>query len=162
MEKWIMLQQWFEVFESFYLLWIHAYFSCHPLQRCKLNPEIIPDACPLDYASTKPVEQIGFTLVYVLTSTRLAALHICSSLLQQSEALWNKYTGHDAANQLNLATSRQEVMHWNNNMTSGYFSKWNTLCWRQHTNLKKEPNTSSSTNPSVRNTLCWCFYNPCL
>ena len=30
---------------------------------------------------------------------------------------------HDAAIQLNLAPSRQEVKHWNNIITSGYFSK---------------------------------------
>ena len=32
-------------------------------------------------------------------------------------------------------------------------------CWHQHKNLKKETNTSSSTNPSVGNTLCCCVYN---
>ena len=30
---------------------------------------------------------------------------------------------HDAASQLNLAPSRQEVKHRNNNITSGYISK---------------------------------------
>ena len=43
---------------------------------------------------------------------------------------------HDAAIQPNLAQSRQEVTHWNYNLTSG-----------------------SSTNPSVGNTLCCCVSN---
>ena len=91
------------------------------------------------------------------------------SQLQQSGAFQHKYAGvlfyfwqmpeHDAAIQPNLAQSTQEVTHRNNNITSGYFSKYNPPCWRQHTNLKKETITSSSSNPSVRITSCCCFYN---
>ena len=42
------------------------------------NPEIPPDKCPLRYVSVTPAELIDLTPVYVLTSTRSAALHICS------------------------------------------------------------------------------------
>ena len=41
---------------------------------------------------------------------------------------------HNAALQLNFALSRQEVMRRNSNITTGYFSKWNTPCWH----LKKD------------------------
>ena len=53
------------------------------------------DMCPLHFVSVTPAELIGFTftLVYVLTSSRSAALRVCSVQLRQSGALQNSYTG---------------------------------------------------------------------
>ena len=58
--------------------------------------------------------------------------------------------------QLNLASSRQEVKHRNNNMTSGYFSKWKTLRVDTSTKTSKKRQTQalllilrSGTNPAV-------------
>ena len=63
---------------------------------------------------------------------------------------------HDAAIQLHLAPSRQEGKHRNNKQHPLLFKIKHSL---QYTNLKEETNTSPSTNPSVRNTLCCWFYN---
>ena len=78
------------------------------------------DTCLLHYVSIMLAELMGFifTLVYVLTTTRSAALRVCSVQLRQSGALRNRYAGflyiwrrpeHEAAIQLNFAPSRQEV-----------------------------------------------------
>ena len=47
---------------------------------------------------------------------------------------------HDAASQLNLAPSRQEVMHRNNHITSGYFQN-KTLCVDTSTQISKKRKT---------------------
>ena len=63
---------------------------------------------------------------------------------------------HGAAIQLNLAPSRQEVT------PKQQYDIWLLFKIKhshQHTNLKKETNTSSPANPSVESTLCCCFYN---
>ena len=83
------------------------------------------DTCLLNDVSVTPAELIcfTFTLVYVLTSTRSAALRVCSVQLQQYGALQNSFTGllyvwrmpeHDTAIQMNFAPSRQEVRQRNN------------------------------------------------
>lgn len=97
------------------------------IRRHQTNLEMPPDTCLLRYVPATPEELIGFNLVFVLPSTRYGALRICSVQLRQSKALWHKYTGllflADAAIQQNVAQSRKDVTHRNNNMTSGYFSK---------------------------------------
>ena len=49
---------------------------------------------------------------------------------------------HDAAIQLNLAPSRQQVKHRNNNITSGYFQN-KTLCVDTSTHISKKRQTQA-------------------
>ena len=67
---------------------------------------------------------IGFTLVCVNFHKVCCAAAVRSPLWTDTQDfyIWQMLE-HDAAIQLNLAPSRQEVKHWNNNITSGYFSK---------------------------------------
>ena len=102
----------------------------NPSFLCKGYPQFLLDTCPLRYVSATPAELIGFTLVCVLTSTRSAA-HLLrpssgspepSCTYTQDFYFW-RMPEHDAAIQLNLAPSRQEVKQRNNNTTSDYFLK---------------------------------------
>ena len=59
--------------------WDKVPWMTQPTTRTSLSHHSIPpDACLLRYISATPVEPIGFTVVYVLTSTGSGALRICS------------------------------------------------------------------------------------
>ena len=108
----------------------------------------------------------GFTLFSVLTSTRSAALGICSVQLGQSEALRNRYAGllflEDArAQHSNSAEfgTKQTVSHRNNNIKQN-----KTLCVDVSTQISKKTKTQALllilliANSANGNTSCCCVY----
>ena len=66
---------------------------------------------------------IAFTLVSVFTSSRSVAYLLRTAGADTQDVYICRMSEHDAAIQLKLAPSRQEVQHRNNNITSSYFSK---------------------------------------
>ena len=102
------------------------------------------DTFSLCYASATPAELRGFSLVNVLIPTSSAALRICtvpapepSGTDTQDFYFW-WMPEHDAAIQLNLAPSRQEVRRVNNKNNIRLLFKMNhSLLTPAHTSQKK-------------------------
>ena len=71
------------------------------------NLAIPPDTCPLRYGPATPADLIGFTVVYLLISTRSAALCICSvpAPAVKSAEFSTEQTGSHAPEQQNSGNS---------------------------------------------------------
>ena len=77
----------FSLFSTSFLTGLPDLFLLGPIAA---HPQFSLDTCQLRYVSATPAELIGFTLVYVQTSTRCVSV---PSQLLQSGVLQHKYAG---------------------------------------------------------------------